>query len=51
MNDDEIYPCEDCGCECDAWEMQACCILCRWHAGTDDSEILGCNECTRHDDI
>lgn len=47
----EPWPCDDCGLDCDFWEMQACCTLCEWEAGTNDSEILGCADCTAKEDI
>jgi hypothetical protein len=49
--DDEMCPCDTCPWECDGWEAQACCELCRWYAGTDDAEILDCKNCTALEDI
>jgi hypothetical protein len=45
------FPCVGCERECDVWEMQACCTLCRWKTGTDDSDVLGCADCTAQEDI
>ena len=44
--DREYCPCDDCGMDCDGWEMRACCTLCAWNAGTSDPDILGCETCT-----
>ena len=41
-------PCDTCTCECDEWDAQACCELCRWYAGTDD---VDCENCTAREDI
>lgn len=37
--EDEDYPCNDCGMDCDSWEARFCCQLCEYHGGGD------CNEC------
>lgn len=49
--DREYCPCNDCGMDCDAWEMLACCTLCAWNAGTNDPDILGCETCAAREDI
>jgi len=49
--DDDVCPCDTCPWECDGWEAQACCELCRWSVGTDDAEILDCENCTAREDI
>lgn len=41
--DDEDCPCKDCGDDCDVWERQYCCELCRWL--NDDEEPIYCDEC------
>lgn len=52
MYDDYDYdPCENCSMDCDAWEMQGCCLRCQALNGTDDPELLGCDDCTAPEDI
>lgn len=49
--DDDMCPCDTCTCECDTWDAQACCELCKWRAGTDDDEILDCENCRAREDL
>ena len=52
MYDDYDYdPCENCSMDCDVWEMQGCCTRCKALHGTDDPELLGCDDCTAPEDI
>jgi len=37
--EDDEDPCATCGGDCDVWEMQFCCTLCRY-LGTDN-----CDDC------
>jgi hypothetical protein len=48
---DDYDPCENCSLDCDAWEMQGCCRRCMALHGTDDTELLGCDDCTAPEDI
>lgn len=34
---DDDDPCLSCGCDCDGWDAQFCCIRCRWF-GQDDCD-------------
>ena len=52
MYDDYDYdPCENCSRDCDVWEMQGCCLRCQAFNGTDDPELIGCDDSTAPWDI
>lgn len=34
---DNDYPCDNCGQDCDSWEMRFCCTLCHYD-GLEDCE-------------
>lgn len=39
---DDKCPCDECERDCDNWEAQYCCDLCRWQYGDNEPP---CDEC------
>lgn len=37
------YPCDDCGWDCDYWEAQYCCTLCKYNYGENNTPCDWCD--------